>query len=807
MQIYLHIGMEQVGAARIQDVLAQKREQLEGKGILFPRGPGGKNHTRLYMAATDPDHVDTLRYNRGFIDPSKQRELFLEVQRTIVRDVAAVRPEKLILSASQLGASLARRSELERLKSLLAPLEAEVIVVAHIDEQARLLTRRYAAQVMEGRATSLTREMDMAGSADWWDDALLDGHKIAPEQGEFLEIQHPAFWLDYARLQSEWEAVFGEGCMRLRPYDEALIYSEDVTDEIRAMFDIEQSIGRANAADIPAEPSAAWITRGRLMNEQFLHLLKHSNKLINRQMWRKFMAEIEVDGAPLSAGSLSSISEGFAAANKALLKAHPALTKACLTPDSVEPDWEEADPTKGFRATQYLLSFLHRINKFTREERDAKQAELEKLRAATPMATEATPAPTKTAPAKPKQPAEKPKPKDGLSDAARAIMPPLAVQNFEKLQTSSFKPHNDIGTVEETQKGRAYRTVKPRKLPKGSTGNVIVGCMKNEAPYIVEWVAYHRAIGVDNFLIYTNDCSDGTSEILDRLQEMGILQHRNNDKWKGNSPQQYALNQAQKEPVLQNAEWIAHIDVDEFINVRCGNGTLQAFFKEVPDATNVAMTWRLFGHNNVQKLDDSFVIGQFDKAAPKFCPKPHTVWGFKTMFKNIGAYEKISCHRPNKLGEDFKTKVKWVNGSGKDMTREASEKGWRSSKKSIGYDLIQLNHYALRSAESYLVKRQRGRALHVDRSIGLNYWIRMDWSDFTDLTIQRNLPRLQAEYDRLMQDDTLREWHDKGYAWHQAKAAELHDMDEFEDLYQQAIKLKLSEIERVAYALALDMES
>ncbi|MEC7963397.1 MAG: glycosyltransferase family 2 protein, partial [Pseudomonadota bacterium] len=110
-------------------------------------------------------------------------------------------------------------------------------------------------------------------------------------------------------------------------------------------------------------------------------------------------------------------------------------------------------------------------------------------------------------------------------------------------------------------------------------------------------------------------------------------------------------------------------------------------------------------------------------------------------------------------------------------------------------------------AESYLVKRQRGRALHVDRSIGLNYWIRMDWSDFKDVTIQRNLPRLRAEYDRLLEDKELKRLHEAGFAWHQAKAAELHGMAEFEDLYQQAVALKLTEVERVAYALALDMES
>src|SRR5690606_18246168 len=117
----------------------------------------------------------------------------------------------------------------------------------------------------------------------------------------------------------------------------------------------------------------------------------------------------------------------------------------------------------------------------------------------------------------------------------------------------------------------------------------------------------------------------------------------------------------------------------------------------------------------------------------------------------------ISCHRPNKLHESFEDRVNWVNGSGAPMGDGISRNGWRNSMTTIGYDLLQLNHYALRSAESFLIKRQRGRALHVERSIGLNYWIRMDWSDHKDVTIKRNLTRLREEYDRLMTDDRLRE--------------------------------------------------
>ncbi|MGR3582910.1 MAG: glycosyltransferase family 2 protein, partial [Pseudooceanicola nanhaiensis] len=133
--------------------------------------------------------------------------------------------------------------------------------------------------------------------------------------------------------------------------------------------------------------------------------------------------------------------------------------------------------------------------------------------------------------------------------------------------------------------------------------------------------------------------------------------------------------------------------------------------------------------------------------------------------------------------------------------------GWRNSRRSIGYDLVQLNHYALRSADSYLVKRQRGRALHVDRAIGLNYWIRMDWNDTRDVTIQRNLPRLKTEMARLRADPALEALHAAGLGWHRAKAEELRNTPEFRALYDQALGIRLNGTERVAYALALDMES
>lgn len=790
MRIMVHIGPAEVGADRIQKVLADKREGLESKGILFPRCAGGTNHTRLYMAVTDPDHIDPLRYNRGFIAPEQQQVLRDTLAIELQKEVERARPEVLILSASQLGGSLHRVAELERLKALLSPLSDDIRIMAHIDEPARLLVRAYGAQVMEGRATSLDLELQLAEAPDWWDGALASVERIDPEAGIFMETQAPPFWLDFQRLKSFWESVFGAGSLSFRPYDATLFASEDITREICEAFGLDAQIGRAKTIDAPDQPSAAWLSRARRMNELLLKVLEPRKRILPRLLWRGFLQELAIPGAGIDPASLAAVSKRFKSDMDELQRAHN-LPKDALKAPRARKTWVEADPEYGFRASQYLLGFMWRINKATKEERQTRRAALNQI--------------SDTAPKE----AKKTKSKDNnlLSDDTKAVMPPLAVQKLQSLQGSPYAPHNRIGAVNEEELAAAFTPASLRPLTAGSTGNVIVGCMKNEAPYIVEWIAYHRAVGVDTFLIYTNDCSDGTDEILQRLDKMGVIQHRNNDKWKGNSPQQYALNQAMKEPVVRNSDWIIHIDVDEFINVRTANGTLEDFFARVPDATNVAMTWRLFGHNGVTRLADDLVIDQFDTCAPKYCPKPHTVWGFKTMFKNIGAYSKLSCHRPNKLDKSLQSQVKWVNGSGQDMTREAIENGWRSSKKSVGYDLLQLNHYALRSAESFLIKRQRGRALHVDRSIGLNYWIRMDWSNFRDITIKRNIPRVRAEYDRLMQDEELRSLHNDGFAWHQAKAEELHGIPEFQDLYKQALKVKLTESERVAYALALDMES
>ncbi|MFT6674701.1 MAG: hypothetical protein ACJAVM_000884 [Sulfitobacter sp.] len=785
MRLTLLIGPTEKAAARFRSILKQKAAALEKQGILAPEW----NHVRLYAACADVDAVTSLRHKRGMDSPLVQQTMTGEFQNLFEKERAATSADHLVLSAAQLGCYLSTPAQIARLQALLSPYFDDIRIVAHVEEQARALSAAYALAVLEGRRHSLHQEITLAGQGDWWQGALDLRQDCQPYFGLFPDVQHPAPWLDYTALLAHWETVFGVGNVTLRPLDLDALRGETAADELGQLLGLKSTLGKVKAERGFVPEPAASLTRIRQLNDVVIRYAQARDIIVPRDLFHQIRLNVRISGPPLDPGSLSVISTHFKDANAALIQRIPDLAQA-LTPDAPCAPWQEADPKNGYRATQYLTAFAYQIRKqstaIAEKQAEAAQVQQASAKFDTLLSDDMA---------------------AGDQKAANERLLNRIKLNHEMVMNTQFRPHNNLGAVNEENLAAAYAPAARPAPPEGSSGNVIVGCMKNEAPYIVEWIAYHRAIGVDTFLIYTNDCSDGTNEVLGRLHDMGVIQHRNNDKWKGNSPQQYALNQALKEPVIQNANWIIHIDVDEFMNVRTGNGTLEDLFAAVPDATNIAMTWRLFGHNGVTTLNDAFVIDQFDACAPKYCPKPHTVWGFKTMFRNIGAYGKLSCHRPNKLHEDFENHVKWVNGSGQDMTRDAAHNGWRSSKKNIGYDLLQLNHYALRSAESFLIKRQRGRALHVDRSIGINYWIRMDWSDFRDLTIKRNIPRLRAEYDRLMQDDVLRRAHQDGFEWHKAKAQELHAMAEFQDLYRQALAVKLTETERVAYALSLDMES
>ena len=88
--------------------------------------------------------------------------------------------------------------------------------------------------------------------------------------------------------------------------------------------------------------------------------------------------------------------------------------------------------------------------------------------------------------------------------------------------------------------------------------------VRNEGAFLLEWLAHHRAAGVSDFVVLSNDCQDGTDAMLDRLAEMGWLTHLRNDGPYDKAGIQFTgLRLADKAVAVRGADWLIALDIDD----------------------------------------------------------------------------------------------------------------------------------------------------------------------------------------------------------------------------------------------------
>jgi hypothetical protein len=284
--------------------------------------------------------------------------------------------------------------------------------------------------------------------------------------------------------------------------------------------------------------------------------------------------------------------------------------------------------------------------------------------------------------------------------------------------------------------------------------------MKDEAPFLLEWYAHHLAVGFTKILVYTNDCSDGTDDMLIRLEELGLGYHRRNDIPEGVKPQPSAMKYAQVEPKVAEADWILMFDADEFLCINYGDGTLDPMLDAAGDANGIVITWRIFGSGNVVDWSRDPVSEQYLYAAP---PTWNKGWGVKTLFKFDPDKWKIGIHRPsikNKhLETGFPDTVKWLNGSGLPMEDYFKFRGWRSIRRTVGYQWAQMNHYAVKSIDSYAIRKLRGNVNNKKDKYNADYWSLQDRNEVYDDKILRYTERRKQIMDELLTDPVLARLH------------------------------------------------
>ena len=225
--------------------------------------------------------------------------------------------------------------------------------------------------------------------------------------------------------------------------------------------------------------------------------------------------------------------------------------------------------------------------------------------------------------------------------------------------------------------------------------------MKNEGPYIKEWLDYHLLAGVDHFYIYDNESPDNQAEVVKPYVEAGLVDYF---PYPGKAMQCIAYNDAVKNFKFFN-RYMAFIDGDEFIfpKSKVGGGIVEVvdeILSANPNAAGLAINWQMFGSNGQEKADYSRgVLERFTRRAPKdYMPDKGET---NSLVKTVANPRKISFIESPHFSNYFE---------GYFSINENSNFLWGAFNSPVTAEKIVVNHYYTKSYEEYEKKVTRGRS-------------------------------------------------------------------------------------------------
>lgn len=307
-------------------------------------------------------------------------------------------------------------------------------------------------------------------------------------------------------------------------------------------------------------------------------------------------------------------------------------------------------------------------------------------------------------------------------------------------------------------------------------------CIRDEGALLLDWLAHHQAVGFTDFLVFTNDCQDGSDAMAARLQALGLITHIDQQGPFKRGPQWAALNQVARHPLWRSTDWAMVLDIDEYVNIHQGAGRLADLWAALPQARAIALTWRLFGNAGQIFHRDLPPTAVFHRAAPGQMLWPWRASMYKTLFSlEDTPPEARLALRPGVHRPRLAQIAHWYDGAGAPLPP-----GYRRPFTPLGrpaWGLAQLNHYALGSLQSYLLKAARGRANRDAAPHDLSYWVERNFNTEEDRSIARLAPKTARARAALAQDAVLADLHQGALAWRQARFNALMAEDDWRDLF------------------------
>ena len=225
----------------------------------------------------------------------------------------------------------------------------------------------------------------------------------------------------------------------------------------------------------------------------------------------------------------------------------------------------------------------------------------------------------------------------------------------------------------------------------------VVGAMRDDGIYIMEWVAHYLALDFDHIFIYTNDNVDGSETLLRTLADHRIITLIEVETAGTVPPEgkafEHSIHLLQE---LRDFEWVLFVDSDEYLapaaRFNQSIATLltalsQRFRQRLPSA--ICYHWLWYVSGMIYERRPGILLERFSHAGPH--------WLMKSLVHLDDVVSMRQQHFPEIKPGGF-----LVDSSFKPLNAGTL---WERHKPQ--YDGGRINHYWARSFEEFSVKKAR----------------------------------------------------------------------------------------------------
>lgn len=327
-------------------------------------------------------------------------------------------------------------------------------------------------------------------------------------------------------------------------------------------------------------------------------------------------------------------------------------------------------------------------------------------------------------------------------------------------------------------------------------GSLVLTAMRNEGPFILEWLAWQKMLGFENVLVMFNDCTDHSPQLLRLLERSGEINCKRHEPRAGLNPQPEAYHIARQHPLVKQAKWLFTCDVDEFLVIHIGDRSLDALLNngDVPFAA-MAINWRLFGSSFHDDWQDQFVHRRFTQSSEPGYFRDEAI---KSIVRDPRLYNRLNSH----CASGWSGQGTWGEGGNyyalSDGSRFDAFHPNKSPKNACPDDRIlhhiaEVNHYAVRTTEEFSFKKGRPAASNqADRYTDMFRRI-LNRNDVENLSAATYGERFDQHYNRLCEIPGVMRLHHLCCADYVAAMCEKRGDDPSQDArYQQHMKIAKS---------------